>query len=282
MANTRAATGLPDPALEDKLAAAGLEPGTLVPASQLGKATAALPNGTELEYTAPAPFEAPEGKPQIFAALANAKRDIAAVGKDGKYEQGNTKYNFRGVDAVVNAVSPALARWGIILGFEVLRLERNKFQTRNGGDAVQVLARVRYDFITIDGSRHSVEVEAEANDTSDKATGKVMSVAYRIMLLQVFAIPTHDKDPDEDRIEGMAPTSAFTPATAAWLRRAVGNASLQGLDMLWPLVRTNDQAQARCADDGPTWARLFNERKAELEASLPGPAPAHEPSGAEQ
>ena len=258
------ASPLPDPDLEKKLADAGITPGTLVVAADLG------PKNEPLKFAEPAPFVAPDGVPQIYAALANAKRVIAAVAKDGKYSQGNTQYNFRGVDAVVNAVSPALAQWGIVLGFEVLRIERVKFQTRNGGDAVQVLARVRYDFITIDGSRHSVEVEAEANDTSDKATGKVMSVAYRIMLLQVFAIPTHDKDPDEDRIEA-ATRQGFTPNQATWLRRAVGNASLRGLDTLWALVRADNQGQESCTPggNGPTWARLFNDRKAELEANQP-------------
>ncbi len=263
---------LPDPDLEKKLADAGMPPGTMVPASSLSKAP-------EVAYVEPAPFVAPEGSPLIFAALANAKRDIRAVAKDGKYEQGNTKYNFRGVDAVVNAVSPALAKWGISLGVEVLTLERRGCKTKHGTDAVATTGRVRYEFIALDGSIHAVVVEAEANDTADKGTGKFMSVAYRIMLLQVFSIPTHDADPDDERIEQGASLTGISTATATWLRKMAANTTLRGLDQLWGLVRINDAAQERCAPDGPTWARLFNDRKAELEANQPAPAPAEEMKG---
>lgn len=258
-----------DPDLEKKLADAGLPPGTMVPASSLGQQPTEEPK--------PEPFTAPGESPLIWAALANAKRDIRAVAKDGKYEQGSTKYNFRGVDAVVNAVSPALARWGISIGFEVQNLERRAFKTKNGGDAVATTGRVEYRFIALDGSVHTVTVEAEANDSADKGTGKFMSVAYRIMLLQVFAIPTHDLDPDAERIEEASPS--MSPATSTWLRKMVGNTTLKGLDQLWGLVSLNGAAQERVMADGsgPTWARLFNDRKAELEANRP--APAAGPSG---
>ena len=35
-------------------------------------------------------------------------------------------------------------------------------------------------------------------DSGDKATAKAMSVAFRTALLQVFFLPTDEKDPDED------------------------------------------------------------------------------------
>jgi ERF superfamily protein len=272
-----AGPSLSDPDLDKKLEAAGLPPGTLVPASSLGKEPAPEPE--------PEPFTAPGDAPLIWAALANAKRDIRAVAKDGKYEQGSTRYNFRGVDAVVNAVSPALARWGIAIGFEVVQLDRRAFKTKNGGDAVATTARVEYRLIALDGSEHRVTVEAEANDSADKGTGKVMSVAYRIMLLQVFAIPTHDKDPDEDRIE-LGVSGAEAPGLSLpvgrWLRgRLAAARNKAALDALWTLVEAAGAAEhfPPSVPGGVTWAGLFGSRLDEIEANQPQEAPRQQPSG---
>lgn len=252
--------------LDKKLEAAGLP--AMVPASSLDKKNPEPGPEPTPDPPEPEPFVAPNGAHQIWAALANAKRDIRAVGKDGKYEQGNTKYNFRGVDAVVNAVSPALARWGITLGFEVEWLKREKFQTKSGGDSWHVTARVEYRFIALDGSEHRVTVEAEANDTADKGTGKVMSVAYRIMLLQVFSIPTDDIDPDAERIElGDAKGAGFSPAIAAWVRHRVTNAGHKAaLDALWTLVQAAG-AQTHLVPNtiGVTWGQAFQDRLETLE-----------------
>lgn len=267
-----------NPDLDKKLADAGLPP--LVPASSLGKEPAepepepAIQAPEKVE-----PFTAPAEGPMIWAALANAKRDIRAVGKDGLYNAAGTRYNFRGVDAVVNAVSPALARWGITLGFEVDRLERAKFQTKNGGDSWHVTARVTYRFIALDGSTHAVQVEAEANDTADKGTGKVMSVAYRIMFLQVFSIPTDDQDPDSERIE-LGVSNAEAPGLSLpvgrWLRGRVGAArGRAALDALWTLVEAAGAEEhfPPSVPGGITWTGLFKDRLDEIEANQPEMSP---------
>jgi len=44
-------------------------------------------------------------------------------------------------------------------------------------------------------------VAGEALDTSDKATAKAQSVAWRVCLIQMLQIPTGDPDPDSVRIE---------------------------------------------------------------------------------
>lgn len=300
-----------DTKLDEKLEAAGLPP--LVSASSLSKADSSREGGTE--YTReeaeaaladahrhpvkilpdpqaepepdqkPEPFVAPGNAPLIWAAMANAKRDIRAVGKDRLYNAAGTRYNFRGVDDVINAVSPALARWGITMGFTVEWLKRDKFQTRNGGDSWHVTARVRYHFIGLDESTHTVVVEAEANDTADKGTGKVMSVAYRIMLLQVFSIPTDDQDPDAERIElGVAGADApgLSSPVGRWLRgRLAAARNKAALDALWTLVAAAG-AEGHIppgVHDGSTWVDLFGARLEEIEAKQPGPPPAQQPSG---
>ena len=273
-----------DTELDKKLADAGLPP--LVPASSLGKAEEPRPEPPPEPDQKPEPFVAPVEAPLIWAAMANAKRDIRAVGKDRLYNAAGTRYNFRGVDDVINAVSPALARWGITMGFEVEWLKREKFQTKNGGDSWHVTARVTYRFIALDGSAHVVQVEAEANDTADKGTGKVMSVAYRIMLLQVFSIPTDDQDPDAERIElGVAGADApgLSGPVGRWLRgRLAAARNKAALDALWTLVQAAGAEEhiPPGVRDGSTWTGLFGARLDEIEANQPQQeAPRQQPSG---
>ena len=49
-----------------------------------------------------------------------------------------------------------------------------------------------------DGSQVHAVTPGESLDTSDKGTAKAMSVAYRIALLQIFALPTQEPTTDPD------------------------------------------------------------------------------------
>lgn len=146
--------------------------------------------------------DGPSGNHLIYAALAAVKKAITAVGKTGYNEQ--QKFNFRGVDDVVNAVSPALRDNGVTV---FPRLEEIEYATLEvgQGDRRRTMAHVRvvvdYTFIASDGSYITARVPAESMDTGDKATAKAMSVAYRIALLQVLTLPTTDRDPDADSYE---------------------------------------------------------------------------------
>jgi hypothetical protein len=60
---------------------------------------------------------------------------------------------------------------------------------------------VRYRFVGPGGDALETVVAAEAMDAGDKATSKAMSVAFRTALLQALALPTDDKDPDQDTYE---------------------------------------------------------------------------------
>lgn len=139
--------------------------------------------------------------PSVQAALNAAKSEIGAVRKDQRNTQQN--FNFRGVDAVVNAAAPALNKHGIIVLPEVL--DAPVYATVEIGakrtPMAHVILRVRYVFVGPDGSCLSATVASESMDSGDKAMAKAMSVAYRIALLQVLNLPTDDKDPDEDVYE---------------------------------------------------------------------------------
>lgn len=206
----------------------------------------------------------PEGPERIYPAMIEAMREVGAVAKLGEYKEskdGPVQYRFRGVDAVVNAAGPAFRKAGIIPTPTLLVADRTPGTTARGGSKMTTVLRVRYDFFAVDGSSLSVVVEGEANDTSDKGTGKAFSVAYRIALLQLLAIPTDDPDPDAVRIEGDH-TPPLSGALAGFLAAGILNDPVERLEGLWHLLTAHVQADARVPDDtdGRVWWELFAER----------------------
>lgn len=147
----------------------------------------------------------------VVQALARAMRDAGAVGKDSRNNQQG--FNFRGVDAVVNAVAPALNKHGIVVMPTVLDVARSTSATKSGGTVNNVYVTVRYDFLGPAGDSLSATVVAESFDAGDKGTAKAMSVAFRTVLLQALCLPTDDPDPDTTTYErGAPPTRAPSSA----------------------------------------------------------------------
>lgn len=135
----------------------------------------------------------------VFQAITAVAKDVGAVGKDGVNQA--QKFRFRGIDAVVNAVSPAMRRHGLVIFPVVDSVKRGSAQTAKGGTMNTVEVIAGYVFTGPDGSSFTAKVPGEAFDSGDKATAKAMSVAFRTCLLQTFALPTDDTDPDADTYE---------------------------------------------------------------------------------
>ena len=51
-------------------------------------------------------------KPTIFEVLSNVMNEVQSIGKDGY--NNHQRYNFRGIDAVINAVGPVFRKHGVI------------------------------------------------------------------------------------------------------------------------------------------------------------------------
>jgi ERF superfamily len=142
--------------------------------------------------------------PSIHHALAAVKKAVGAVKKaERNTVQG---FNFRGVDAVVNAAAPHLNEHGVIVLPEVLDYSYDTVEIGSKRTPMaHVMTKVRYTFAGPAGDSLSAVVISESMDSGDKAVAKAMSVAYRIALLQVLNLPTDDKDPDADSFERSAP-----------------------------------------------------------------------------
>jgi hypothetical protein len=146
-----------------------------------------------------------ESVPGVIGAICEVMNAIGAIGKDKRSEHGNFK--FRGIDDVMNVLAPLLRSHCLFISPELVESTHNRFTSNGGGGLMNTVVKVRYRFTSAaDGSEYTVgPIPGEGMDTGDKSTAKAMSVAMRTMLLQVFAIPTEDRDPDHDVYEVAAP-----------------------------------------------------------------------------
>lgn len=131
----------------------------------------------------------------------NAREVILAVMKEvqgvGKNERNSAQgFNFRGIDAVINKVGPALRNAGGFILPEVKSAEHSIALTAKGSQVNVVHLVVQYGIYGLDGDPITGTVAATAMDSGDKAVAKAMSVALRTYLLQVLALPTDEPDPD--------------------------------------------------------------------------------------
>jgi hypothetical protein len=160
----------------------------------------------------------------IYEALNEVMKDVGAVGK----EQRNThqNFNFRGIDAVINAVSPAFRKHGIFCTPTVLSSEYESVQVgQNRTTMGHARVTVQYTFHAFDGTSVTATVSAESMDSGDKATAKAMSVAYRTALLQTLCLPTDDTDPDAETFErSPASSEPARPPAGSYARKETSSA----------------------------------------------------------
>lgn len=140
----------------------------------------------------------------VHQALSKVMADVQAVRKDSKNQA--QRFNFRGIDAVMNAVGPALRKHGVTILPEDVDVHRTNGTTANGKQTAEVVVKVTYRVYGPSGDSIHGKVAAEAMDFGDKAIAKAMSVAYRTFLLQALTIPTDEPDPDSESYERGAPS----------------------------------------------------------------------------
>src|SRR5699024_4257773 len=150
----------------------------------------------------------------VHQALNRVMRDVQAVRKGERNNAPGGGFMFRGIDAVTNAVGPALREHGVIVTPSVIDWHHGTVtvgqrQTQMGH------ARVLIKFTWYGPEGDSIETIAagEAFDSGDKATAKAHSVAFRTCMIQTLCLPTDEPDPDEHTYE-RAPASPTEPAPA--------------------------------------------------------------------
>ena len=138
----------------------------------------------------------------IYETITAVMNEIGAVGKNSKNQQQG--FMFRGIDAVMNALNPAMKKYGLFVVPEILEQTREERTTSKGGLLIYSICRIKYTFYAQDGSSISAVVVGEGMDSGDKATNKAMSIAFKYACFQVFCIPTEEMvDPDAEVHEPM-------------------------------------------------------------------------------
>lgn len=146
-------------------------------------------------------------KKNIYETITAVMEEIGAIGKNSKNNQQNFMY--RGIDAVMNALSPAFVKHRLFVIPEVLEQKREERQTNKGGNLIYSICRVKYTFYAEDGSSLAAVTIGEGMDSGDKATNKAMSIAFKYACFQVFCIPTEEmRDPDSDSPDPSSPVYA--------------------------------------------------------------------------
>lgn len=138
-------------------------------------------------------------QPTVIQALSAVMADVQSVRKDSRNQQQN--FNFRGIDAVMNAVGPALRKHGVVIVPETVDARHRDAQTTGGKAAREATVVVTYRAYGPAGDSITIQAPGESLDAGDKATPKAMSVAYRTALLQALTIPTDDPEPDSQVYE---------------------------------------------------------------------------------
>lgn len=161
---------------------------------------------------------------QVYKCINAVQTELAKAGISKTSRNQAQGYNFRGIDAVYNALSPMLAANGLCILPRMLSRTCEERLNKSGNALFYVTVEAEFDFVAAeDGSKHVVRTYGEAMDSGDKATNKAMSAAYKYAAMQAFAIPTEgDNDTENHSFEGenaitsknskSAPTKTFLKA----------------------------------------------------------------------
>jgi len=129
---------------------------------------------------------------ELWARVMESVRSVAKG--DFNEDQG---FRFRGIDAVVDAVGPALRAYGVhVRPRRILGQWPEVYTSKRGSRMVNRVVHVEWEVTGPLGDSFLGESMGEAADMGDKSLTKAQSVAYRVYLLQALAIPTGEPDPD--------------------------------------------------------------------------------------
>lgn len=142
-------------------------------------------------------------KKNIYESMAAVMADVGAIQKNQKNPQQGFLY--RSIDAVYNALQPALIKNKVFVLPEILEIFREDRTTARGATLIFTRLTVKYTFYAEDGSFVTSVVVGEGQDSADKSSNKAMSAAFKYACFQAFCIPTEEmidadaETPEESR-----------------------------------------------------------------------------------
>lgn len=159
----------------------------------------------------------------IYESIAKIMEEVPAITKSDK----NTTQGFayRGIDKVMNAMQPLLAKHKVFIVPECLERNREEKTTSKGGNLIYSILKMKYRFYAEDGSFVEAITVGEGMDSGDKSSNKAMAIAMKYAMFQVFCIPTEaDDDPDKSTPEPSKPsTERITEAKTVEEKKATAS-----------------------------------------------------------
>lgn len=144
----------------------------------------------DIHFPAPAP-----------AVLLGIRQVIEAFSQNGiakNHKNESQGFKFRGVDDVLNRMGQELVAAHLVIVPNISKREVYERTNSRGNPIFFVSIEVDYTiYSTLDGSSVTCRAPGEAMDSGDKATNKALSIAYKYMAFQLFAIPIAE-DPDRE------------------------------------------------------------------------------------
>lgn len=215
------------------------------------------------------------GNVAVHTAWARVMGDVQFIAKSRRTEQG-AKYNYRGIDDVVNTVGPVLRRHGVAVIPVGVTPDFEVINTTKGSAMNYCRVVARFMVLGPRGDSFIGEALGEGFDSGDKSGSKASSVALRTFYVQALAIPTNQ--PEQDTEYGIQHEIAGPPRPtpqqyAAWINDegtsiarlhqikaeldgdpSLGMATVEGLDgeqiQLGRLIRIVGQARTRKTEEG--------------------------------
>lgn len=183
---------------------------------------------------------------KVYSAIKEVMKDLGELGISKDSTNKDQGYKFRGIEAVYLAINPLLVKHNLV----VLPRHINRWQetrpTKTGGTMAFVTVEVEFDFVqTEDFSKHTVRMCGEGMDTSDKATNKANSAAYKYAMFETFCVPTEAVDVDSETPSLSKPVDSQQIKDAANMLNAAKSkdeARRVWMTMVQPIFNSMDKA----------------------------------------
>ncbi|MFC9768626.1 ERF family protein [Rhodococcus jostii] len=200
----------------------------------------------------------------VHQAFVHVMADVQGIAKKDQNTQ--QRFHFRGIDAVMNAVGPALREHGVVIIPQALNISTERYESKGGAGMKNSTVHMQYTVYGPHGDHFVGSAYGEAADSGDKSVSKAQSVAYRTFLLQGLTVPTQEPDPDSSVHERAAvqlsPIAQVKNELAELLTGA--NIDLMGFAS-WALTPHGGSVNISATDSVPAIRTLIDRVKADTD-----------------
>lgn len=124
----------------------------------------------------------------VYQRMLSIIEELPAIGKTQENTQ--QRFMFRGHDDVMNALNPLLAKHGVFIVPHVLERRAGERITGNNKTMYEVNLRIEFTFYGAAGDSFTASGWGEGTDMGDKSTSKAMTMAFKYVIAQAFALAT--------------------------------------------------------------------------------------------